>query len=164
MVRHGIAIGVVSLVLVGCTPSGPPAPPGPVPPPVPPGDVARLLLDACNEYRASRGLPSLALDPRLQASAGGHSQRMASVGKMAHVGIGDGDPFGRIQSAGYAYRTAGECVAWGQLDAGSVLRAWESDPPHRAILEGPYVDCGGAGVRGRDGGIYWCMDFGAPAR
>lgn len=164
MVRHGIAIGVVSLVLVGCTPSGPPAPPGPVPPPVPPGDVARLLLDACNEYRASRGLPSLALDPRLQASAGGHSQRMASVGKMAHVGIGDGDPFGRIQSAGYAYRTAGECVAWGQLDAGSVMRAWIGDAPHRAILEGPYVDCGGAGVRGRDGGIYWCMDFGAPAR
>ena len=43
---------------------------------------------------------------------------------MAHEGIGDGDPFTRMQNDGYQFSNAGENIAWNQQTVAAVMTAW----------------------------------------
>lgn len=163
------ALAFLALCLAGgCTPRtrptpAPPAPaPAPTPAPVPVFDTATALLAAHNAARAARGLPALSLNPLLTAAAQGHADFMAQRGILAHAGIGDGDPFSRMQAAGYAYGWAAENAAAGQVDTVQVMEAWLGDPPHRANVLGPhYRDVGFGLSRAANGTPYWCADFGS---
>lgn len=130
--------------------------PGPAPPvpPAPPGGDAAALLVAHNAARSARGLHPLTMDPRLTVAAQGHADHMAEIGVLAHSGIGDGNPWTRIRSAGFAYRSAGENVALGYPDAEHVVSAWLADPPHAANVLGDYLAVG----FGRSD-HYWCADY-----
>src|SRR2546423_15463441 len=71
----------------------------------PAGEAARLGVDL-NEGLAPGTISAAPKDPyapsaSLENAAHGHSVFMDAVDQMAHSGIGDGDPIGRMQSAGY---------------------------------------------------------------
>lgn len=139
--------------------------PAAVPSHAAPGDssVAAALLAAHNRERAARGYDPLSVSPRLQRAAQDHANHMATVGRMAHSGIGDGSPFDRFKAAGYAFRKAGENVAWNQGDVAEVMAAWMHSPGHRWNVLGDYTEYGGAVARGKNGDPYWCTVFGTPS-
>lgn len=162
--------------LGGPRPVVPPTPLPPTPPP-PAGDVAQALLMGHNVERAKAGLPPLKLDARLTAAAQGHARRMAAAGRMAHEGLGDGDPWSRIRAAGYAYAEASENLAEGgpvpvPSDRGDfdfrpwspaeAVEAWMDDPPHRANVLGRWAHMGGASAADAAGNVYYCCDYGRP--
>jgi uncharacterized protein YkwD len=137
----------------------------PEPVPVPkPDDMATRLLDVHNKFRAAKGLPALTLSPKLTAAAQAHSDYQAKVGRMAHSGIGDGTPWDRMATAGYAYSSAAENVAWNQPDIPTVMDDWMNSPGHRMNIMGSYAEFGGAVAYGNDGSPYWTTDFGTPGR
>lgn len=123
--------------------------------------TARSLLAAHNLERARRGLPLLRLNSRLNAAAQAHANHMAAVGKMAHQGIGDGDPESRIRGNGYDLDWAGENVAWNQKDATTVVQEWMDSREHRDNILGQFDEMGGAMAPGRRNEPYWCVTFGS---
>jgi uncharacterized protein YkwD len=146
------------------TPEPEPEPePKPSPTPQPTPAVAQQLLDAHNRERAARGLPALAISPKLQQAAQAHADFMAKAGRMAHQGIGDGSPWDRIQAAGYRYSTAGENIAWNYQGVAAVMAGWMGDAPHRANVLGNFREAGLAVSYGAKGDPYWCADFGTAA-
>jgi uncharacterized protein YkwD len=144
---------ILGLLSGGPVPPPPDPTPAPTPPPTPtPADAG--LAARCNEARARRGLPPLAVDARLAAAAQGHAQDMAAHVMLSHTGSDGSGPADRIERAGYAWAAAGECIAAGQPDAAAVAADWGADPAHRAILLGDYTQVG----TGRSGN-YWVADF-----
>lgn len=140
-----------------------PAPaPTPYPSPDPSNAVAKLLLDLHNAERSKHGLKPLVLNAKLTEAAQKHSDFQAKVNRMAHFGIGDGDPWARIRATGYQYGYAGENVAGNQADAASVVKDWMWSPGHRAnILSSRYTEFGG-GMADAGHGPYWTTDFASP--
>lgn len=138
-----------------------PTPPRPNPPGPAPDDFRGALLAAHNRVRDDAGLPPLAADARLDASAQGHAEFMARVGRLAHEGIGDGTPQSRAAAAGYP-NLVGENAAAGYPTAAAVVNAWMGDPGHRDNILSSNYTCLGSGVRSG----FWCVDFGTnwPAR
>lgn len=132
--------------------------PAPQPPTPAPADTdPAALLVTHNAARAANFLSPLGLDPRLCASAQGHADRMASVGRMAHEGIGDGTFYERILKAGYRPSSAGENIAVGQPTPELVVQAWLSDSAHAANVLGHWTHAGFGFRRG-----YWCADYASP--
>lgn len=157
MRRTACSLTVVALLGLGCEP--------PVPTPqakplaLDLGDASNELLGAHNAQRAAQGLPPLRLDPAVQQAAQAHAHAMAASGRMAHVGVGDGSPWSRLEEAGYDYSDAAENVAAWQPDVASVMSAWMNSPGHRINILGPYRDCGMALAYSNDGRAYWCALF-----
>jgi uncharacterized protein YkwD len=144
-------------------PSPPPLPP-PAPNPPPVDDVSAALLELHNAERAKKSLPPLRIDPKLTTAAVAHSRHMAQVGKLAHFGINDGDPWSRMKDVGYSFSSASENVAWNTPDPAETVRAWMSSAGHRANILGQYQDVGFGMAKGIRGDPYWTTDFGTPAR
>jgi uncharacterized protein YkwD len=142
-----------------------------------PDDVDRDLAveTRINEIRLSRGLPSLAKDPRINQAALRHSNDMADNNFFDHVGS-DGTRAGeRLEGACYNWQAYGEIIAAGYKSPSSVVAAWMDSPGHRGIILDPgYADFG-AGYAYKAYSRYkhyWTVDFGllepepiaAPAR
>jgi uncharacterized protein YkwD len=145
-------------------PTPTPVPPSPVPVPPPPGDVPAEMLAEHNARRSEAGLPPLVPSVKLQAAAQGHATVMAQLGRMAHSGIGDGDPGSRLRGVGYTFRSCGENIAWNQRSVSAVMASWLNSPGHRAnILSPAFTEAGFAVARGADGSAWWCAVFGSPA-
>jgi uncharacterized protein YkwD len=147
-------------------PAPAPAPPrpAPVPPPAPPpGDAPAELLAEHNARRSEAGLPEWVSSVKLQAAAKGHAMVMAQLGRMEHSGIGDGDPGSRLRGVGYAFRAAGENIAWGQRNVDEVMAAWMASYGHRANILGNFTEAGFAVAYSTRGDAFWCADFGSPA-
>jgi uncharacterized protein YkwD len=146
---------------------GKPAPapkPAPVPIPTPvPGDEAAQLLAEHNARRSEAGLPPFVPSVKLQAAAQGHATVMAQLGRMAHSGIGDGDPGSRLRGVGYAFRAAGENVAMGQRDVAAVMSSWMGSSGHRENILGHFSQGGFAVAYSPRGDPFWCSVFGSPA-
>ncbi len=95
-----------------------------------PDDVQmRAMLAAA---RATAGEPPLARDPRLDALARRHAERMAASRVLAHD-AGDGDPVDRLAGAGLSAREIGENVAHAATPLLAHRALWAS-PSHRANL------------------------------
>lgn len=148
-----LAVALVALAVAGCLPTDPA--------PVPVDPDAAALVERHNAERESRGLPAYAWDARLQQAAQAHADHMAQVGRMAHSGIGDGSPAGRIRAAGYPGGSTAENVAWNYPDVPAAMRGWLSSPGHRAaILSRSSTAMGAAVAHGKGGSPYWCTTFG----
>jgi uncharacterized protein YkwD len=119
---------------------GPRPAPAPIPTPMPapdrptPDTVESSLLDMFNSARKSAGLAPLVADPRVMAAAEEHATMQASVNRMAHDGIGDGEPSDRLTDYGYRWSACAENVAWGQSSPAEVFSTWMASPPHRANI------------------------------
>lgn len=119
------------------------------------------VLELINVERAKAGLKPVRYSGTLDNAAEKHADHMAIVGKMAHDGIGDGDPGERIRAEGFR-KAWGENVATGQTSPEQVVREWMASPGHRRnILDPNYQQMGVAYVTAANGRSYWAQEFGA---
>jgi uncharacterized protein YkwD len=115
-----------------------------------------------NQQRNMRGLPSLQVSAKLNASAQAWNQWMVSTGNFTH-----GTNFaGRISAVGYDWQTAGENIATGFATPQEAVTAWLASPDHcRNILDPSFRDIG-TGVTAAPVGSFatqpstWTNDFG----
>jgi uncharacterized protein YkwD len=138
--------------------------PGPVPPrpPVPPtpGEAAAALLAATNRARQAAGLPALAADPRLNATAQSWAAECARTGVLSHFGPGGSTPWTRIRDAGVGNVNASENIAMGQRTVEEVVRGWLTDPPHAAnVLGRAFTHAGHGCAAGKNGQLFWVADY-----
>lgn len=131
-------------------------------------DVINQVLQLTNNERSRAGLQPLRLNAALSRAAQRHSESMAYHDFFDHKGP-DGNPFSRIQEAGYQYSAAAENIAAGQATPADVMRSWMNSAGHRAnILNPGYINIGiGYEFLATDTGrvnyrYYWTQTFGAP--
>lgn len=99
-------------------------------------------LDVINAVRALHGLGLLTRDPVLARVALSHARRVARTTRLFHPGGGN------------------EISARGQRTIQEAIQSWLDSPGHRAILLGPYTQCGVAMVVSRrDGQPVWMSQF-----
>ncbi|RFS26462.1 CAP domain-containing protein [Chitinophaga silvatica] len=113
------------------------------------GSLEEQILFYTNRFRQSKGLKPLQLDATISQQARNHSKDMAngSTG-FGHEGFEDrvaviSKKMGRVAGAA-------ENVAYGTLDAESVVNGWIKSPGHRKNMLGDYTLIGiGAADKGR---------------
>lgn len=119
------------------------------------------VLDLVNAERARAGLRPLSYQRQLDQASEGHARHMAGVGRMAHEGIGDGDPGSRILATGFD-DSWGENVATGQTSPEQVVAEWMASPGHRRNIMDPNYRFLGVSYEVAAGGrTYWAQSFGA---
>ena len=157
------------LLIAACTPIAVQTPPsttvGQPPPELPKGEAGDLLselVDAHNRERAKEKLPPLRPEARLTAAATVHAADMAEHRKMTHEGSDGSDAAKRIERQGYGYQAVAENIAAGQTTVPQVMKDWMNSPKHRENILGDFGEMGAAAVKGKDGQLYWCVDFGKP--
>jgi uncharacterized protein YkwD len=75
-------------------------------------EAEQEMLKLVNDERTSRGLPALALDPRLVPIARQHSEEMFRLKYFGHQSPVNGSPFDRLAAAKISYSRAGENLAY----------------------------------------------------
>jgi uncharacterized protein YkwD len=116
-----------------------------------------------SQYRRSRGLSGVTVDPTLTRIAAVHAQRMAAADKMAHVLPGEGSFQQRLKAGGFTAAMAAENVAAGQDSLAEVLEAWRKSPGHNANLLLPNVSKIGIALSVAEGSkykTYWALVLG----
>jgi uncharacterized protein YkwD len=99
-----------------------------------------------SQYRASRGLPGVTVDPVLSQIAVLHARRMAAANRLAHVLPGDRSFALRLSAGGFAARLAVENIAGGPRSVAEALALWRRSPPHDRNLLTAGVSKLGIGV------------------
>jgi uncharacterized protein YkwD len=124
--------------------------------------AARMI----SEYRASRGLPPVRVEPRLTRIAAVHSQRMAAADRLDHVLPGEGSFPQRIAAGGYNAGMAAENIAAGQDRLVEAIAAWKASPAHNRNLLQPDVTEIGIALYSTPVGAfntYWTLVLARPA-
>jgi uncharacterized protein YkwD len=142
-------------MVLGATAAAPPA--------------ARVVADGeeaaayISQYRASRGLPGVTVDPTLTQIAVLHARRMAAANRLAHVLPGQGSFAQRLSAGGFAARLAVENIAGGPRSVAEALALWRRSPPHDRNLLTAGVSKLGIGVataRNTRYKTYWTLILG----
>ena len=123
------------------------------------------LQRVVNEFRASKGLATLAVSDTLTFSAKWMAQDMAVYNYFSHTSLDGRTPTERMADAGYPATTtwAGENLAAGQTTARDVLAGWINSPGHYAVLTNPHyraIGLGRAYSAGSTYKTYWAANFG----
>jgi uncharacterized protein YkwD len=93
-----------------------------------------------NQERASRGLPRLAQDSRLNEAAQEHSSDMVRRGYFEHTTPDGRTVQDRLRALGFGLggnTSGGENIEWGLREAATpaaMVRKWMASPPHRADI------------------------------
>lgn len=125
-----------------------------------PGPTDKVLT-LVNAERAKAGCSPLTENAKLTKAAQDHSQDMADHQNMSHTGSDGSSMSDRLARVGYAFRTAGENVAYGYSSPESVMDGWMNSPGHKAnILNCAFKEIG---IGLAQPGNYWTQDFGATA-
>lgn len=131
--------------------------------PSPYSSVAAECTALTNQHRAAVGAPPLTMHPKLDAAAQAHSDYQAATRTMTHDSANGDGPGTRMTKAGYAWRTWGENVAFGQADCAAVIAAWMNSPGHRTnMLNARYTNIGIGMAVAANGAKYWTMNLAAP--
>jgi len=104
-------------------------------------------------------------DARLSRAATGHARSMADHDFFSHTSLDGSSNGDRIKAEGYAFRTAGENIAAGQVTAASVVGDWLESPGHcRNIMNGAFTDLGLGIATNPESfyGTYWAQNLAAP--
>ncbi|MFB9904070.1 CAP domain-containing protein [Allokutzneria oryzae] len=128
-----------------------------------PGGEAQQILDLTNGHRAAAGCPALTANPRLTASAQGHSDDMAAQNYFSHTGKDGSGPGDRIARAGYQSRMWAENIAAGYRGPEEVVRGWMNSPGHRRNILNCELRELGVGYTSKTGTrytTYWTQNFG----
>eukprot|EP00644_Phytophthora_capsici_P001739 jgi/Phyca11/107744/e_gw1.14.304.1 len=125
-------------------------------------DYYSVMLNRVNQERASRGLPALCTNKKLQDAAQRHSDDQAQNNYMDHTGTDGTNMADRITEAGYDWGSVAENIAAGQPDVESVMRTWMNSPGHRENILGDYTMFGTAYAYNPNSQYkhYWTQDFG----
>ncbi|RKP07075.1 CAP domain-containing protein [Thamnocephalis sphaerospora] len=102
-------------------------------------DDKRDLLCLVNKERAQRGLPCLAIDPRLNEAARRHSIDQGRMRKMSHKGSNGSEVGQRITAVGFPWKEVAENVAHTYPDIPKVMQAWVKSPGHYANIMKRYM-------------------------
>ena len=125
------------------------------------------LTDGTNSARTADKLPTLTMDPLLQAAAQEKANDMAAKGYFAHTSPTGVTPWYWFTNVGYYFSYAGENLAVNFSDSQDVTTAWLNSPEHRAnILDAHFTQIGMAVAQGTYNGqsaTYVVELFGAPA-
>ena len=128
-------------------------------PPIVMSSSERSIYDRVNQYRQSKNLPPLTIDPYISAQAKAHSEKMARVGKIGHEGFND-----RVQSVSkeIVYRSASEnvgySVGYAQPEAIAV-EDWINSPGHHKNMVGRYDLTGIGSAKNARGETYFTQIF-----
>jgi uncharacterized protein YkwD len=159
-----------TVTLVGMLLAGVPlAEPGAIAAPVPVQRVAQAaslsameqaINTQINQYRSSRGLPALKLDPTVSEQARIHSQNMASGRvKFSHDGF---DQRARAIGRTIAFRGVAENVAYNQGYATpdrQAVQGWIKSAGHHKNIVGQYTLTGIGVARNSKGEFYFTQIF-----
>ncbi len=103
---------------------------------------APAIADLVNTERTKAGLPALAYQPLLEASACAKADDMIAKNYWAHVAP-DGTHWGSfIDKTGYGYYKAGENLAYGQQSDGTVVTDWMGSTTHKANIISDFTEQG----------------------
>jgi uncharacterized protein YkwD len=131
-----------------------------------PADVQETSMRCMiNHARAVARVPGMSLHGVLREAAGRKALDILGCGEFSHTACGL--PFAqRIVDSGYAYRAAGENLAWAtgeNATVRAVMANWLRSPSHRANLLNPaFRDQGLALAAGPGGESVWVGQFAAP--
>src|SRR3989344_2209100 len=102
------------------------------------------LLALINNMRQENGLAPLVLNDKLSDAARRKAADMFQKNYWSHFSPdGATSPWGFIRAAGYNYMYAGENLAKGFTDAGSIVNAWMNSSTHREnILSSRFKEVG----------------------
>jgi uncharacterized protein YkwD len=119
------------------------------------------MLDALNQYRASRGLAALANSRILEQAATAHAVDMYNRGFFDHINPDGDGPLERAVGAGFCrMRTIGENIAWNQASVADVQLAWQNSPGHNANMISTEFRYVGMGYYDSPAGPYYVQVFG----
>jgi uncharacterized protein YkwD len=99
--------------------------------PVGPHFDASAGLRLINNYRATKGLRPLALDPQATEAAEMLAKDMAVHDRMSHTGPNGQDVGKRLLTAGYNYSIASENVGVGQATIEETIAGWKASHANR---------------------------------
>ena len=108
----------------------------------------------------------LRLNGTLQQVAAVHASDMAAQGYFSHTGRDGNTADIRADRLGYRWRTIGENIATGLMQADTAVLGWLNSPSHCASIMSPdFQEMGAAfalsSSTGKNG-IYWVQVFGTP--
>jgi uncharacterized protein YkwD len=125
---------------------------------------ARATPRYCGNSAFNAALPLRWNDALAEASRL-HAEEMARYNYFSHSGRDGSDPAQRVERAGYRYRSTGENIAAGQMNAEDAVAGWIKSPAHCANLMNPgFTEMGVAYAldSGSEMGVYWTQAFGRP--
>jgi uncharacterized protein YkwD len=103
---------------------------------------SELLLDT-NLERSRQQEPDLALNAKLNAAAQAKANDMVQRDYWSHNAPDGTTPWSFVQTNGYEYHAAGENLAYGFMNARTIITGWMNSPEHRAnVLNRNYQDIG----------------------
>jgi uncharacterized protein YkwD len=121
--------------------------------------AASALYASINRERRAAGLPSLQIDPALNAAAEEHVVDMAQHGYFEHVSPNGVTPWDRMRSHDCEFTYAGENLALAGSEA-QADRALFKSAPHRANTLSPrFTRVGVAVIVSRNGDLLFVEDF-----
>jgi Cysteine-rich secretory protein family len=101
------------------------------------------LLSATNQQRAANGVGSLGLNSALNQAAQAKANDMVARDYWSHNTPEGNPPWVFIDNAGYAYKKAGENLAYGFTTSSDTVVGWMNSPSHKEnMLGGDYTDVG----------------------
>lgn len=101
-------------------------------------ELALEVMEAINEYRASLNLPPLLWHNDSENFAVGHSFYMVQQREASHDNFSERAEALRDRGADIV----SENVAFGYLDAPSVVQGWLQSPSHKEAIEGNFTHSG----------------------
>lgn len=130
-----------------------------------PGDGENTDIDSrayevfalVNEYRKNAGLSALTYDTDL--AVGAEIRAEETVKLFSHTRPDGRRCFTVLDDIGYAYKSAGENIAYGQKTADEVMSAWMNSEGHRENILNENFTKVAIGVYEKGGVVYWTQIF-----
>lgn len=170
MFRREVILGLAAFGLAACDtstnrPVGPDGLPLPTAYRINPGDEATIqfrMLDSVNALRQTAGLPSVALDGRLNAAAATHSRDMAVQNRPWLFGSDGSSPLDRARRVGFTGRLLGENISESFESELQTLAAWMAQEDTRAVILDPNARVMGfAWYQEEAGKLWWTLSMGS---
>jgi len=118
--------------------------------------VTGEILELVNQHRQEKGLVALKRIGTADEMAVEHTNYMISQGAISHDNFNT--RFQELQEKVNA-NSAGENVASGYQNAGSVMNGWLNSSGHKANIEGNYTHIGLAAIKNPQGRYYFTQLF-----
>lgn len=122
------------------------------------GSMEEQILYYTNKFRHSKSLPPLQLEESISREARSHSRDMAN-GRTGFGHQGFDERVDHVTKKLGRVASAAENVAYGNLDAESVVKGWIKSPGHRKNMLGNYNLIGIGAARGKGNITFFTQVF-----
>jgi len=122
--------------------------------------IENKVISIVNVERSKAGVSTLKGNWQLSRIARYKAEEMRDKNYFSHISPSFGSPFDMLKSFGMTFSAAGENIALGQQDPGSVMTSWMNSQGHKEnILNVNYTEIGVGVAKGSNGNIYWVQQF-----